>query len=107
MSAPNSAGYYVVTDPQQEKDGYYRVSKTANMSNTLTQLNCARANKDFRIVKFYPVSDLKKAEEFIKSALKKKYIPNSTEWVKIDDQAGLSKVLSTLETLIDIVNNAD
>jgi len=106
MSA-NGAGFYIVTDPSQEKEGLYKVASTANITLTMAQLNAARANRDFKLVKFFHVSDLKKASEFIKSALKKKYIPNSTEWVKVDDEVMLNKTVATIESLIDIVNDAD
>lgn len=100
-------GFYIATDPSQERDGLYKVASTANISLTMAQLNAARANRDFKLVKFFQVSDLKKASEFIKSALKKKYIPNSTEWIKIDDESVLNKTIATIESLVDIVNDAD
>jgi hypothetical protein len=106
MSLVSGAGYYIVTDLDQEKNGYYKISKTANITITMTQLNAARANRDFKLIKFFPVSDLKKAEDFIKSALKNKFIPNSTEWVKLDESA-LMKTQITIETLVDIVNQVD
>ncbi len=99
------SGYYVVTDPDQEKLGIFKVAKTANIATTMLQLNAARSAKDFRIVKFFACADLKKLTEFVESALKAKYIPNSKEWVKLDD-AGLAKVLVTIETLADIVNDS-
>lgn len=102
-----SVGYYIATDPDQEKQGFYKVSKTANISTTMTQLNVSRALKDFKLVKFFQCADIKKAEEFIKSALKKKYITGSVEWIKVDDVAALNKIQSTIETLVDIVNNAE
>ena len=52
-------------------------------------------------------TDIKKAEEFVRSALKAKYLPNSTEWVKLDTEAALAKVSGTVETLISIVNGAE
>ena len=96
--------FFIVTDPDQEKQCLYKVVKTANISSTLLQLNSARAFKDFKIVKFFQCSDLKKAEEFIKSALKKKFIQSSVEWIKLDDK-GLDKTINTIEALIDIVND--
>jgi hypothetical protein len=104
--APTGAGMFIATDPSQEKDGIYKVSKSANITTTLAQLNAARSGRDWKIVKFYPVSDLKKLEEFVKSALKNKFMPNSAEWVKVDD-AGLNKICNTIETLADIVNNSE
>jgi hypothetical protein len=98
------SGYFICTDPDQEKLGYYKISKTSNIAQTITKLNSARACKDFKLIKFYPINDLKKMEDFVKSALKNKYIANSTEWVKID-QSGLNKLSNTLEALADIVND--
>ena len=48
---------------------------------------------------------MKKFEEFVKSALKTRYINDLKEWIKVDEQ-GLQKVGSTLETLADIVNDS-
>ncbi len=107
MTSYVGSGYFIASDPDQEKAGLYKVCKTANMTTTITQLNAARANKDFKIIKFFPVTDLKKAEDFIKSALKNKYIPNSVEWIKADTDAALVKVQNIVETLVDIVNGSD
>lgn len=104
MSVTGS-GIYVATDPDQESKGYYRVGKTANISSTIKQLNNARAQKDFKLVCFYPCADLKKIEDFIKSAMKKKYIPNSTDWVSLPDEKALSKAVNTIESLVEIVND--
>lgn len=101
----NGPGIFIATDPDQEKDGLYKVGKTANIASTISQLNAARANKDFKLVGFFSCIDLKKIDEFIKSAMKKKYIPNNTEWIKLDDNAALFKVVQTVETLVEIVNN--
>ena len=107
MTTLTGSGIFIGSEPSQEKECLYKVSKTANINSTLNTLNTSRANKDWKIIKFYPCSDTKKLEEFVKSALKKKYIPNSTEWVKLEDETALTKVINTLETLADIVNNAD
>jgi len=100
------SGIYLGTDPDQEKASFYRVAKTANITTTLAQIQATRAMRDFKIIKFFPVQDLKKAEEFIRSALKNKYLPNSTEWVKTDEN-GINKIANTVETLVDIVNNSE
>lgn len=97
--------YYIATDPDQESEGIYKVSKSTNLSNTLNILNNARAMKDFKIIKNWPVADLKKAEEFIKSALKSRYINGSTEWIRVPDDATLQKIIMKIETLIGIVND--
>jgi hypothetical protein len=97
--------YFVATDPDQERQGIYKISKTANMANTLNVLNNARANKDFKIVKTWQCNDIKKADEFIKSALKSKYINGSTEWIKVPDDATFQKIIMKIETLIGIVND--
>lgn len=101
------SGIYIVTDPDQQKNGFYKISKTANIKATMMQLNSARANRDFKLINFFQCSDLKKAEEFIKSALKKRYIQGSLEWIKVDDEQTLNKVLTTVETLIEITNGSD
>ena len=99
------SGILIVTDPDQEKIGLYKICKTLNSSQTLMALNAARASKDFKIIKFYSCQDLKKSEEFIKQAIKNKLFTGSTEWVKLDE-AGLTKIISTIETLINIVNDS-
>lgn len=106
MSQAQGSGYYIATDPDQEKNGLFKVSKTSKMETTIIQLNAARALKDFRIIKFYPCCDLKALEDFISKALKSKYIPNSKEWVKVDE-AGLNKLQNTMESLADIVNESE
>lgn len=97
--------YFIATDPDQEKNGYYKVSKSTNLTTTLASLNNCRACKDFKIIKNWPCSDIKKAEEFIKSALKNRYVYNSTEWIKIPDDGLLQKTIAKIETLISIVND--
>lgn len=97
--------YYIATDPDQESEGIYKVSKSTNLANTLNILNNARAMKDFKIIKNWQVTDLKKAEEFIKSALKSRYINGSTEWIRVPDDATLEKTIMKIETLIGIVND--
>ena len=104
-SQAQGSGVFIVTDPDQEKVGLYKVGKTSKMETTIIQLNAARAAKDFKIVQFYPCEDLKQLEDFVRKALKSKYIPNSTEWVKVDEK-GLSKIQNTIESLCDIVNEA-
>ena len=107
MSSSSSAGnaYVILTDPDQAAQGLYKVTKTANITTTLAALNGARAAKDFRVVKSVPCADLKKLEEFLKSVLKTKLVSGSTEWVRVDE-AGLAKLLTTIETLAGIVNEA-
>jgi len=105
MSSLTGSGFFIATDEDQQQQGYYKVSKTANITTTLAALNASRALRDFRIVKFFPCSDIKKLEDFVKSAMKTKYIPNSTEWVKVDEK-GLIKVETVIETLCDIVNDS-
>lgn len=97
--------YYIATDPDQEKVGIYKVSKSTNLTNTLNILNNARAMKDFRIIKNWQCVDLKKADEFIKSALKSRYINGSSEWIRVPDEATLQKMIMKIETLIGIVND--
>lgn len=97
--------YFIASDPDQEKQGYYKVSKSTNLTTTLAALNNSRACKDFKIIKNWPCADIKKAEEFIKSALKNKYVNNSTEWIKITDESLLQKTIAKIETLISIVND--
>ena len=97
--------YYIATDPDQESEGIYKVSKSTNMTNTLNILNNARAMKDFKVIKTWQCADLKKAEEFIKSALKSRYINGSTEWIRVPDDATLQKIIMKIETLIGIVND--
>jgi hypothetical protein len=99
------SGYFVATDASQETEGIYKVSKSANITTTLAQLNAARSARDWKLIKFFPVQDLKKAEEFIQSMLKNKYIPNTKEWIKVDE-ANLTKILDRMESLVDIVNDS-
>lgn len=101
----NGSGIFVVTDPDQEKLGLYKVGKTANIKNTLTALNAARASKDFKLVNFMPCNDIHKAENFIKQALKKRYVANSQEWIKIEEQAALAKITAQIESLVTITND--
>ena len=105
MSSISGSGVYIVTDGDQEKLGLYKISKTPKIETTMLQLNAARAAKDFKIIKFYPCGDLKQLEEFVFKALKKWYIPNSKEWVKLDE-ASLAKICATIESLADIVNDS-
>jgi hypothetical protein len=107
MSQLSGSGFYIATDPDQEKNHIYKITKTANITTTLTQLNAARASRDWKVVKFYPCSDIKKLEEFVKGALKKKYIANTTEWVKLEDEVSVTKIINTLEALANIVNDAE
>jgi|SRR5579872_1807077 len=100
-----SSGIFIATDPDQEKNGLYKVGTTINITTTLLQLNMARAYKDFHTIKFIPVSDLKKSNEFLKPALKKKYVSNSTDWIKVEGEENLTKLILTIETLAAIVNN--
>ena len=72
------SGILIVTDPDQEKAGYYKICKTINAQQTVISLNAARAAKDFKTIKFLPVNDLKKSEDFVKQAMNKKYISGST-----------------------------
>jgi len=99
--------YFIATDPDQQKQGIYKVSKSTNLTNTLNILNNARALKDFRIIKNWQCADIKKADEFIKSALKSRYINGSTEWIRVPDESALEKIIMKIETLIGIVNDDD
>ncbi len=96
---------YIVSSPDQEKEGYYKVIKTANITTTLATLNNARALRDFKVIKDFKCSDIKQLEEFLVKALKTRYITNSKEWIKVDP-AGLTKVITTIESLVEIVNNS-
>lgn len=107
MSQSTGSGIYLASDPDQMKQGYYKVAKTANITSTINTLNAARANRDWKLIKFFPCTDVKKLEEFVKSALKKKYISNSTEWIKLEDEASVTKIVAKLETLADITNDSD
>jgi hypothetical protein len=102
-SQVQGSGYCIITDPDQEKAGLYKICRTANIQSTLTALNAARAAKDFRIIKFFPCSDLQKLGTFVDSALKNKFISGNKEWVKTDD-IGIAKITTTLSSLCDIVN---
>jgi hypothetical protein len=104
----NISGIFIITDPDQEKQGLYKVGKTTNIVTTISQLNLARANKDFRAVNFQKCSDLanlNKAAELVKQALKKKFVNNSTEWIKVDDTQALAKIISQIQSLVDIAND--
>jgi len=99
------SGFFIATDPDQEKNGLYKVSKTSKIETTIIQLNSARAMKDFKIIQFYPCENLKQLDEFVRKAMKNRYVSNSTEWIKVDE-AGLIKVRNTIESLADIVSES-
>lgn len=103
-SSLQGGGMVIITDPDQEKNGYYKVCRTANIQATLTSLNAARACKDIKVLKFFPCSDLKKLGDFVESALKNKFMPGSKEWVKVDSVAAIEKISNTVEALADITN---
>ncbi len=107
MSSSGSGWFFIATDPDQEKLGYYKIIKTNNLSTSMIQLNNARALKDFKVVKSFQCSDLKKAEDFIKSAMKNKFVTGSNEWIKLPNDTALPKIVNTIETLVEIVNNAE
>ena len=80
MSSGSTTGFLITTDPDQKKNNLYKVFKTANSTQSMTILNSARAYKDVILVKFFPTPDLVKAESFIKTAIKSKYINSSSDW---------------------------
>lgn len=104
-SSAINTGYALFTDPDQGAKGFYKLAKTTNITTTLAALNGSRAAKDFKTIKFFQCSDLKKLDEFLKSALKSKFISGSTEWIKVDEP-GLAKLITTIETLATIVNES-
>lgn len=105
MSNQSVQGYFIISDPHQKQQGYYKVSKTTNINTTLVSLNAARALKDIELIKFYSCNDIKQLEDFIVKALKTRFINNSKEWIKTDE-AGIAKVIVTIETLANIVNES-
>jgi hypothetical protein len=114
MSSAQSAavhsgpGYAILTDPDQEIQGFYRVTKSTDIQATLKTLNLSRAMRDWKIIKFWPCSDLKKLEGIIKTGevLKKRLFNGSPEWIKVDKD-GLAKLQKTLEALALVANEDD
>lgn len=102
----NSQYYFIASDPDQTKCGFYRLIKTNNLQTALAQLNTSRANRDWKIIHSWPVHDLRKAETLIKTGLQSKFINNSNEWIK-SDEAGLSKIITTITHLIEIANDVN
>jgi hypothetical protein len=104
-SSADKKGFFCATDPDQEKDGYYKVARTENIDQTMSTLNASRANRDFKLVRFFPCKDLKQLEEYIKKALKSRFISNSIGWVKVEAN-GIDKVLDKIEALVSVVDDA-
>jgi hypothetical protein len=101
----SGAGYAILTDPDQEIQGFYRVTKTTDIQATMRTLNLSRAMRDWKIVKFWSCSDLKKLEGIVKTGevLKKRLFNGSVEWIKVDKD-GLAKLQKTLEALVLVAN---
>lgn len=106
--APSGSGYAILTDPDQELQGFYRVIKSTDIQSTIKALNLCRATRDWKVIKFWACSDLKKLEGIIKTGevLKKRLYNGSTEWIKVDKD-GLAKLQKTLESLVFVANEMD
>jgi hypothetical protein len=93
----------LITDPDQEVKGYYRLIKNNNKSQTLSTVNLCRALHDVKEIHSWECRNLKKADLFLKEQFKKKWI-NNTEWI-FCDKAGLEKVINTVNMLIILSND--
>jgi hypothetical protein len=104
----SGAGYAILTDPDQEIQGFYKVTKTIDIQATMRTLNLSRAMRDWKIVRFWSCSDLKKLEGIVKTGevLKKRLFNGSPEWIKVDKD-GLAKLQKTLEALVLVANEDD
>src|SRR5438132_4992611 len=107
-NSTSGAGYAILTDPDQEIHGFYKVLKVSDIQSSLRALNMARASRDWKLIKFWPCTDLKKLESIIKTGevLKKRLYNGSQEWVKVDKD-GLAKLMKTLEALVIVANETD
>jgi hypothetical protein len=106
-SQPAGCGYAILTDPQQELQGFYKVLKTTDIQALVKTLNLGRADRDWKIIKFWPCSDIKKLEGIIKTGevLKKRlYNALSPDWIKVDKD-GLVKLQKTIEALAAVAND--
>jgi phage pi2 protein 07 len=102
----SGSGYLISTDPNQKRDGYYRVMKTNNAAQSLLQMNLVRAKKDIECVAFFTCTDLAKVEVLVKPAIKNKLVAGSTDWVYCPDEKSVEKLKVTIETLVDIGNES-
>ena len=95
------SGLYIISDPDQKINGFYKVAVTSNTNNTITQYNVYRAKKDAELIFFLSCTDPNRALEIVKTSYKNKFISN-TDWINIGIGADIDKFKSTVETLIKI-----